>query len=80
MKSIMIAQYGYSTIPYWSRPNWNKQISNLLSKTRVNATKVSGRKYEDISRASPLNEHAKQLREEQIHQLKHHGSMHIHLN
>lgn len=62
---MMLSLYGYSTIPFWTRPNWNKQISGLLSKTRVNAIKVTGRDPKQIVADPPMTEHAQTLREDQ---------------
>lgn len=62
---MMLSLYGYSTIPFWTRPNWNKQISGLLSKTRVNAIKVTGRDPKQIMTEPPMTDHARSLREDQ---------------
>eukprot|EP01083_Nonionella_stella_P257920 882280_1 len=62
---MMLSLYGYSTIPFWTRPNWNKQISGLLSQTRVNAIKVTGRDQNKALKEIPMTDHAKSLREEQ---------------
>jgi len=62
---MMLSLYGYSTIPFWTRPNWNKQIAGLLSKTRVNAIKITGRDPKQIISDPPMTDHARSLREEQ---------------
>lgn len=62
---MMISLYGYSTISFWLRPNWNKQIASLSSKTRVNAVKVSGRDTDSNVHQPGMTEHAKQLKQEQ---------------
>eukprot|EP01083_Nonionella_stella_P059351 155239_1 len=62
---MMLSLYGYSTVPYWTRPNWNKQIAGLISKTRVNSIKVTGRDPKKTMAQPPMTEHAKALREEQ---------------
>lgn len=45
----LIALYGYSVIPFYVRPNFNKQLSYLESKSRVNAIKVSGRPIDEYA-------------------------------
>lgn len=62
---MMLSLYGYSTIAFWARPNWNKQIAGLLSKTRVNAIKVSGRDTASAVHQPEMTEHARELKKEQ---------------
>ena len=62
---MILSLYGYSTIAFWARPNWNKQIAGLLSKTRVNAIKVSGRDTSSSVHQPEMTEHARELKKEQ---------------
>ena len=40
---VLLAHYGYSVIPYYIKPHFDKQISKLRSSTKVNAFKASGK-------------------------------------